>query len=78
MNSLSRLKTLGMYKTNIPEKERNKYGKSFFNSEKEMVCSEDSKQKFYQDIVTDSITFHLDTKHENDFLPANTAVWLKL
>ena len=39
-----------------------------------MVCSVDSNQKVDQDFKIDDIKYHLDTKHEEDCLPPNTAV----
>ena len=38
VDSLSRLKTLGLYETNDPEEPGNKCGKSIFDSESDMIC----------------------------------------
>ena len=37
-DSLSRLKTLGLYEANDPEEQRNEYGKYIFDSESDIVC----------------------------------------
>ena len=43
-DSLPRLKTLGLYETNTPEKEGHENSKSVFNLETQMVCSVDGNQ----------------------------------
>ena len=50
-DSLSRLKTLGLYKTSTPQKEEHVYGKSIFDPETE--CSTDNSQKVNQDFEVD-------------------------
>ena len=49
-------------------------GKSVFNFETETVCSVDSNQKVNQDFEMDGIIYQLDTAHEDDLFPPDTAV----
>ena len=57
VDSLSRLKTLGLYERNTPEKDRYENGKSVFDLEPATVCSVDSKQKVNQELEIDSIKY---------------------
>ena len=54
-DSLSRLTTLGLYETNMTEKEGHEYGKCVFNLEPGTECSVDSSQKDDQDFEIDGI-----------------------
>ena len=77
-DSSSKLKTLGLYETNTPEKEGHEYGKSVFDLEPETVCSVDSSQKVNEEFEIDSIKYQLDIEHGDDLSSSDTAAKPKL
>ena len=77
-DSLSRLKILGLYETNTPEKEGHGYSKFVFNLEPETVCNIDRNQKVNQAFEIDSMKYQLDTEHEDDLSSPDTVVKPKL
>ena len=61
-NSLSRLRCIGLYDDNDPEKLGYEYGKSIFDTDKNTVCSVASNQNVNNEFEIDDIKYFPDEK----------------
>ena len=65
-DSLSRLKTLGLYENNGPEKPGHEYGESIFNFNLETACNVDTSHNANQGFEIDSVKYELDEEDLDD------------
>ena len=72
-DSLQRLRTLGLYRDNDPEKPGYEYGKAIFESDLEKTCNKDSSQDNNQDFEIDAVKYQLDKKDLDDLSSQDTS-----
>ena len=62
LQKVYRLRYIGIYEDNDPEKPRYEYGKSFFDADKYTVCSVDNNQNVNNDFEINNIKYCLNEK----------------